>query len=218
MDLLDIFYSTTTGQLLAECALLQLVLESLGRIQALLCLWPAGACLAPPEPCLSCPWPAGTSLTSSTPCLSCPWPAGTSLTSSTPLFILSMTCWNFSNIFYTLFILSMTCWNFSNIFCTLFILSTTSWNFSNIFCKPFILPTTCWGFSKTHFFIRYPSPCSSFILTEGGLFTLTVEALSGCDKGTVCIIWWERSTYLMHISIWITLLSSIYIIVWINIL
>ena len=55
-----------------------------GSGPTLLCLWPAGACLAPLGSCLSCPWPAGTSLTSSAPCLSCLWPAGTSLTSSAP--------------------------------------------------------------------------------------------------------------------------------------
>ena len=76
------------------------------------------------------------------------------------LFILSTTCRNLSNIFCTLFILSTTWWNLSNIFCSPFVLFTTCWNLSNIFCTPFIFPPTCWGLSKTHFFIRYPSPCS----------------------------------------------------------
>ena len=37
MDLRDIFYSTSTEELLADCVLLQLVLESLGVAEALLC-------------------------------------------------------------------------------------------------------------------------------------------------------------------------------------
>ena len=36
MDLLEIFYSTTTEELLADCVLVQLVLGSLGVAQALL--------------------------------------------------------------------------------------------------------------------------------------------------------------------------------------
>ena len=59
--------------------------------------------------------------------------------------------------------LSTACWRLSSNFCPLFILSVTCWNLSNIFCTQFILFITCWGFSKTNFFIRYPSPCSSFI-------------------------------------------------------
>ena len=37
MDVLDIFYSTTTQELLANCVLVQLFLESMGVAQALLC-------------------------------------------------------------------------------------------------------------------------------------------------------------------------------------
>ena len=37
MDLLDIFYSTAAEELLADCVLVQLVLESLRMAQALLC-------------------------------------------------------------------------------------------------------------------------------------------------------------------------------------
>ena len=37
MDILDIFYSTTTKELFTDCVLVQVVLESLGVAQALLC-------------------------------------------------------------------------------------------------------------------------------------------------------------------------------------
>ena len=92
MGFLDIFYSTATEELLADCALVQLVSESLGVAQALICfandllelalhlqgsclscLWLSETCLSSSALCLSCPQHAGTCLTSSAPWSSCPW-------------------------------------------------------------------------------------------------------------------------------------------------
>ena len=169
MDL-DIFYSTATEELLADCILVQLVLESLGQLR-----------LYAPCPMTCCSLSCTSKILFILSITS--WNLSNMFYT---LFILSTTCWNLANIFYTLFILSNTCWNLSYIFCTLLscLQPATTCLTSSAPCS------SCPQFAEA-----YPRPTSSSdiillvlfsFFTGGGPFTLTVETLFGCDKGRVC--------------------------------
>ena len=172
MDLLDKFYSTATEELLADCVLVQLVLESLGIAQAIICFAYNLMELA--------------------------------LHLQGPVYLVHNLLGLLQHLLHPVY-LSMTCWNVSNIFCTPFILSTTCWSSltSSTPCLSCPWPA---GTSLTSFAAcsSCPQPAEASprqksssdilllvllsLLTEGCLFTLTVEALFGCDKGRVCNI------------------------------
>ena len=188
MDLLDIFYSIATEELMADCFLVQLVWESLGWLRpysalpmtcwslpctCLSCPQPPGTSLTSSTPCLSHQQCTGTSLTSFTPCLSCPQPAGTSLTSSTPC----LSCPQPAGTSLTSSTPCLSCPQLAEA-------SPRTISSSDIVLLVLL----------------------SF-LTEGGLFTLTVDALFGCDKDRVCYIGeedplaWCRSASGSHCSV-----------------
>ena len=120
------------------------------------------------------------------------------------LFILSMTCWSFSTIFCSLFVLSMSSWSFSTIFCSLLscpkpagasLLSSAAC-LSHPQPAQTSLPSSAACSSCPWLAEASPRPISSSyilllvllsFLTEGGLFTLTVEALLAVIRAE-CVI------------------------------